>query len=349
MWALVVAGLLVACKAEPGASSGAKAPPPTERTPTPPPTKAPPTAGDDGASTAVAARTGDALPTRFDIAPGTKVAAIGDVHGDLAATRSALRLVGAIGAADDRWTGGKMVLVQTGDQLDRGDDEQAIVDLLQQLSEEAAAAGGAVHVLNGNHEFMNVMGDLRYVTPGGFADFADVAGLDLSDPRLSEVAEPMKARVAALAPGGPYAKVLAQRNTVVIVGDTVFVHGGVLPKHVPDGVESLQALNADARAWLVDGKTGAQTMASMVMANDGVVWTRLYSDPSQGGGCEQLDQMLTKVGAKRLVVGHTVQRDGVTSACDGKVWRIDVGMAAHYGGKPQAIVIEGNTVTVVGP
>jgi hypothetical protein len=286
------------------------------------------------------------LPTRFPAA--ARIVAIGDLHGDLAATRAALRLAGAIGE-DDHWAGGSLVLVQTGDQLDRGDDEQAIIDLLSRLTEEAAAAGGAVHVLNGNHEFMNVTGDLRYVTPGGFADFADVPGLDLGDVRLTDVAQPMRPRVAALSPGGPYARVLAQRNTVVVVGDTVFVHGGILPKHVPRGIDSLRQLNADARAALRGEASGADTLAQTIMAPDGVVWTRLYSDPAQGqAGCTELDTMLAKVGAKRLVVGHTVQLGGITSACDGKVWRIDVGMAAHYGGHPAVLRIEGDVVTPVG-
>jgi hypothetical protein len=46
-----------------------------------------------------------------------------------------------------------------------------------------------------------------------------------------------------------------------------------------------------------------------------------------------------------MVVGHTVQEGGITSACDGRVWRIDVGLAAHYGGRTQVLVIEGETVT----
>jgi hypothetical protein len=33
-----------------------------------------------------------------------------------------------------------------------------------------------------------------------------------------------------------------------------------------------------------------------------------------------------------MVVGHTVQDHGITSACDGTLWRIDVGLAKHYGG-----------------
>src|SRR5687768_17426401 len=68
-----------------------------------------------------------------------RLVAIGDLHGDLAATRSALRAAGAIDDAD-RWSGGELVIVQTGDVLDRGDDEQAILDLIFRLETEAAAA-----------------------------------------------------------------------------------------------------------------------------------------------------------------------------------------------------------------
>jgi hypothetical protein len=35
---------------------------------------------------------------------------------------------------------------------------------------------------------------------------------------------------------------------------------------------------------------------------------------------------------KRMVVGHTVQKQGINAACDGSVWRIDVGLAKLYDG-----------------
>ena len=41
------------------------------------------------------------------------------------------------------------------------------------LEKEAPAAGGRVVPLLGNHEMMNIMGDLRYVTPENYASFAD--------------------------------------------------------------------------------------------------------------------------------------------------------------------------------
>ncbi len=282
------------------------------------------------------------LGTRFP--EPSKVVAIGDVHGDLAATRRALRLAGAIDA-EDRWVGGSLVVVQTGDQLDRGDDEQAILDLFERLRVDAAAAGGAFHALNGNHELMNVAGDLRYVTPGGFADFEGIEGLSLDAPALEGLPPQARARAAAFLPGGPYARLLAERNTVVIVGASVFVHGGVLPRHVSRGVDDLVRINADVRQWLLGGDDHG-TLARDVMADDGVVWTRLYAG-DDAAACEQLGQALGRLGAARMVVGHTVQEHGITSGCDGKVWRIDVGLAAHYGGPTQVLVIEGDRVTPV--
>jgi hypothetical protein len=59
-----------------------------------------------------------------------------------------------------------------------------------------------------------------------------------------------------------------------------------------------------------------------------------------------LIETLEVLGASRMVVGHTVQ-DAANPACDGKVWRMDVGMAAHYGGSPAALAIENGTVTLL--
>ncbi|WP_437591133.1 metallophosphoesterase [Sorangium sp. So ce1000] len=270
-----------------------------------------------------------------------RVVAIGDVHGDLAATRAALRIAGAIDGAD-HWIGGKLVLVQTGDELDRGDGEQAIVDLFDRLAVEARAAGGAVYALNGNHEVMNVQLDFRYVTEGGFKDFEDVPGLDASAPRFTPVPPPARARAAAFVPGGAYAKKLAARDVIIAVGDTVFAHGGVLPAHTRYGIARI---NREVRAWM-EGKS--PSAPAVIAAEDSPVWARLYSsDPPPSPGstpCAALDQALAAMSAKRMVVGHTVQEHGITSACGDKVWRIDVGMSSHYGGKPAALEIVGDTV-----
>lgn len=264
---------------------------------------------------------------------------MGDVHGDLDATLRVLQLGGLIDD-DEHWAGEETVFVQTGDQLDRGDDEQAIIDLLSRLEQEAEAAGGAVHVLNGNHEYMNAAGDFRYVTPGGMEDFQDAEGVDVSADRVADLPEALRARAAAFMPGGPYAQVLATRNTVVIVGDTVFVHGGVLPKYAP----RVETINEAGRRWLSSGGTPPAAL----LAPDGPVWARDYSVPQPTEqACTDLGVALDELKAARMVVGHTVQARGITSACDGKVWRIDVGMAEHYGGAPAALELRGDQLKVL--
>lgn len=278
-------------------------------------------------------------PGPMRVVPTGRIVAIGDVHGDLSALREALRAAGVIDA-EDHWSGGTTTLVQTGDVLDRGDDEQAIMDLFERISGEAKAAGGLVVWLLGNHEIMNVRGDLRYVTPGGFKDFVDAPGVRVDDPKLARFPEAARARLSAFLPGGAYALKLSGLRVVAMVGETVFVHGGVLPPHVTYG---LDRLNAETSAWM----RGAGASPELLHLPDSPVWTRVYSAPGKEPACAVLDEALAAMGAKRMVVGHSVQPQGITSACEGKVWRIDVGMAKHYGGRPAALEIQGDAVRAI--
>jgi hypothetical protein len=63
--------------------------------------------------------------------------------------------------------------------------------------------------------------------------------------------------------------------------------------------------------------------------------------------CTDLATALAQLGAKRMVVGHTVQHHGVNSACEGQVWRIDVGMARYFGGPIEVLAIRGSDVAVL--
>lgn len=268
-------------------------------------------------------------PFRFPSAE--RVVAVGDLHGDLASTREALRLAGAIDG-QDRWIGGKLVLVQVGDQLDRGDDEPEILSLLERLSRDATQSGGAVHVLNGNHELMNASFDLRYVTDDGLRDYANVP-LSASTKLPPELPAEARGRAAAFAPGSELARKLAARNTIAIVGDTVFAHAGVLAKHVRYGVGRI---NDDVRHFL---RGDTMTLPAIVAADDAPIWTRLYGGKqTSADACRELDAVLAALSVKRMVVGHTVQGAGVTSACEGRVYRIDVGLSDYYGNKPTQVL-----------
>jgi calcineurin-like phosphoesterase family protein len=260
--------------------------------------------------------------------PG-RLIAIGDLHGDVSAARAALRLGGAIDDSD-RWIGKNLTVVQTGDELDRGDEEREILDLFERLKTAAAASGGQVIPLNGNHEIMNVQGDYRYVTPGGITAFA---GVSPRSPLARSAPAPFEDRAAAFLPGGAYALELAKRDVIAVVGDTVFVHGGVLPAHVRYGVD---AINRETREWM----SGASAQAPEVVAReDGPVWVREYSlEPVAASACDALGEVLAALHVRRMVVGHTVQKTGISSACEERVYRIDVGLSRYYGQGPIQIL-----------
>ncbi len=268
-----------------------------------------------------------------------RIVAVGDLHGDLEATERALRLAGAI---DDgrHWIGGDLVLVQTGDILDRGDGEQAILDLFVRLAAEAARAGGAVYRLLGNHELMNTALDFRYVTPGGFEDFNDAVEVDPADSSWADLDPGQRFRAAAFRPGGPYARILADAHLTLILDGNLFVHGGVLPEHVAAGLGQHNAL---VRAWL----RGEGPRPDEILRGDSEVWSRRFSKEVGGEDCATLDSVLTALNLRRMVVGHTVQSDGITSHCNDAVWCIDVGMAEAYGGPVEVLEIRGDSVRIL--
>ena len=101
-----------------------------------------------------------------------RVIAIADVHGGLTQFLSLLRRVELINAGNE-WAGGCTTFVQVGDLVDRGPHDRQVLDLIMGLQKAAPKQGGQVLVALGNHEVMNVMGDLRYVSTESFAFFKD--------------------------------------------------------------------------------------------------------------------------------------------------------------------------------
>ena len=123
--------------------------------------------------TAMAAPAGAASPRQSPSAQvqftgADRVVAFADVHGAYTELVTLLRETGIVDA-QDHWAAGRSHVVSLGDLLDRGADSRKVMDLLMRLQGEAATAGGQLHVVLGNHEAMNLLGDLRYVAPGEYA------------------------------------------------------------------------------------------------------------------------------------------------------------------------------------
>ncbi len=192
------------------------------------------------------------------VGAGDRVVAVGDVHGSYEGLVSILQRAELI---DDEahWVGGASTLVQTGDLFDRGARVRDVLDLLMRLQDEAAAAGGRVIVLLGNHEGMNLTNFYRDANPEVYAAFVDgksekrrKAGFknykefwSLRSKRAGEEPPPFSYEAKewwmnlhppglieygeAIGPDGLYGKWLRTLPVAVLVDDVLFVHGGVGP------------------------------------------------------------------------------------------------------------------------
>eukprot|EP00210_Caulerpa_lentillifera_P002342 g2247.t1 len=281
-----------------------------------------------------------------------KVIAIGDLHGDLRKTIRALELANVIRQGNrglPEWNGGNTVVVQLGDVLDRGDCEIGILMLLRELHDQAKNHGGGVYTLNGNHESLNVCGNFRYVTPGAFSESQVVAGM--TGKKLSfNWEDQVQARMSLYSPGGLLACELAKNPTVLVVNDTIFAHGGLLPVHVNYGLERI---NQEMSAWMKGDitPTGSKSTPPYIAMGgpNSILWNRTLGqerfDTSYDKyyACSMVKSVLKKVKAKRLVLGHTPQITGCNSECDGQLWRADVGMSKGVlNAEPQVLTIDKN-------
>lgn len=250
-----------------------------------------------------------------------RIVALGDLHADWDQTQMVLQGLGLVDD-DAHWTGGATVMVQTGDVMDRGADSQRLLRFLSTLRTEAQTAGGDVVPLLGNHEVMNLRGDWRYVE---LSDIAQYGGAP--------------ARRRALSPEGEDGKFLRSLSAVVHIAGTVFVHGGVHPDFAGNSLDETNQAIRDA----ID-----QPGPSAVLGDLGPLWYRGYILDPEEIACPRLDEALTMLGAQRMVVGHTTQRDGVMrSRCGGRLYAIDVGIAGVYGRHAGALEITPDAVTAL--
>lgn len=177
--------------------------------------------------------------------PRSRIVAIGDIHGELEGFAAILRAAGLIDEGR-RWTGGRARLVQTGDFLDRGAAVREVMDLLMRLEGEARRAGGRVDVLFGNHEAMNVLHDMRDVSPAAYTAFADRSS-ESRRARAFDAAAAAAGRqgreldreawmstrplgfveyVEAIGPSGRYGRWLRARKVALEAEGTIFMHAG---------------------------------------------------------------------------------------------------------------------------
>jgi Calcineurin-like phosphoesterase len=363
----------------------------------------------------------------------SRLIAIGDIHGAYDEFVSILIRTGLVDA-QQRWTGEHATLVQTGDFTDRGPGVRKVMDLLMTLEQKAKFERGEVVTLLGNHEVINIIGDLRYVTPEIVHAFVDGRSEQLQQEGWDKYAELAAARGKvrpsvpgvykqtreqwmaahppgwleyreALSPRGTYGKWLRGKQIATKIDGTIFMHAGINPDQpaTVDQVNSrardeiqkyeaffqkmidrklalpsftlqevLQAASSELEAAstimqaakasgnepdlrsfdvpLLRDAVEVQKIGDWsVLASEGPLWFRGYAQWSEADSAAKVAAFLDKSGVKRIVVGHTPQRDGrITPRFGGRVILIDTGMlTAVYNGKPSALELRDDSLKAI--
>jgi len=323
------------------------------------------------------------MPAAAAPSPLHRIVAVGDLHGDFAAWRDIARAAQLVNDAG-RWIGGEAVLVQTGDAVDRGPDSLKIIQDLMRLQREADRAHGQVVALVGNHEAMNLTGDLRYVSAADYAAFVDSgsarrrenvyaanrtaieAAYRQHDPQMTDdaikqawyQATPLGSieHRIAWAPDGQIGRWIVSNPAVALLDGNLFVHGGISPTYAR---LSIAEINRQMSAALT-----ARTTDPKAIINDpvGPLWYRGLATPNadaaQGQSAaadgtapaeppveDQLQTLLTGYQAKRIVIGHTPIPSGIAVLYQGRLIRIDTAISSVYGGKLSYLeILDGNPI-----
>jgi hypothetical protein len=281
-----------------------------------------------------------------------RIIVIGDLHGDYNLTIDSLKVAGVI---DDKlnWTGKDTVIVQVGDQVDRCrpfdhkcdhpdatlNDEASdikIMELFNKLNVKAKKDGGSIYSLLGNHELMNSLGNLNYVSYEGLREFDNY-----KDPKTGEVFKDGKeGRKHAFKPGHELAKMMGcTRVPSVIIGSFIFVHAGIVPKFLDvaniKSRKDLYKLNFAIRKWLL-GLINKDYVKNIVNSlKFSMFWDRILGSippnlSNDNDKCvDYLYPVLKIFKVKSMVVGHTPQffnnKEGINETCNGGLWRVDTG------------------------
>lgn len=303
-----------------------------------------------------------------------RIIVIGDLHGDMEMTIRALKISKLVDD-DMNWIGNDTVVVQIGDQVDRCrptqfkcDDPRAtindegsdvkILKLFTELHSKALKSGGAVYSLLGNHEIMNVIGNMNYVSYAGLDEFEDYK--DPKDP-TKKFKSGIEARKHAFAVGNEYGNFLGcTRSSAIIIGSNIFVHAGILPEftyklQLKDRTD-ISKLNRAVRTWLL-GKISKTHVEKIVGSfKDSMFWTRILGSipphmNNEDPTCEKyLEPVLNLFNVGHMIVGHTPQfyanEEGINATCEGKLWRVDNGVSGAFDKFDSTVSSEGEKMTM---
>lgn len=247
---------------------------------------------------------------------------LSDIEGEFDALRNLL-IANKVISNTYEWIFGKGHLVICGDLFDRGKDVPAVLWLLYKLEQDAMAKGGYVHTILGNHDMMNLSGDLRYVDKK-YMKSAEAMGFDYMD-LYNEHTE--------------LGRWLRSKNLVEKVGENICLHGGFSAEINKLGL-SIVELNKVSRPYIGFKDLKKIVIDSTILkifSSNGLFWNRDYFPKDQPVDEKAIDETLALHKAKRIIVGHTIIATNVGFYHNGKVLGIDVN---QHAGKHEGALFE---------
>ncbi|MCF6239848.1 MAG: metallophosphoesterase [Bacteroidales bacterium] len=188
-----------------------------------------------------------------------KIMAIGDLHGGFDELCTFL-INNKITDEDLNWTWGKGHLVFAGDVFDRGNKVTECFWLIYKLEQEAALAGGKVHLILGNHEIMELSGDKRYLADK-YIHLCNRLNYNYSELYSDKTI---------------LGKWIRTKNIVLIINNILFVHGGISPKLIQQKI-SMQNINQTVKNILNRPNMEAKNPTEeLIMGASGPLWYRGY-------------------------------------------------------------------------
>jgi hypothetical protein len=242
----------------------------------------------------------------------TPIFVVADTHGEYEILVGMLRKQRIV---DEKlhWKFGRGQLVILGDVFDRGAHQTEILWLFYQLEAEARAARGALHLVLGNHETMELLGDGRYLNPR----YRDIAGT-LGVRNYSQLFDA----------GSVLGQWLRSKPAVLKLNGLLCLHGGISRELVDRGF-TLHDINDTVRGALarpVFNDAAARERAEFVFGQAGPLWYRGYF-PAEANGpvatADDVAQIRKFFGVEKVLVGHT-KVPTITPLYDGAVIAVQV-------------------------
>ncbi|WP_196888475.1 metallophosphoesterase [Aureivirga sp. CE67] len=236
----------------------------------------------------------------------SKIASLSDIHGQF---DLAIEIMKNNKIIDENlnWNYGNGHFVIVGDIFDRGDKVNETLWFVYNLEKQAEKVGGKVHFLLGNHEFMILKNDDRYIHDK-YVNVTKVLG---------------KSYAELYGKNTVLGKWLRSKSTAVKINNSVFVHGGVSQEFLDHRKDfDLAEINEIMRSAIDMSKDEMKTknIYEPYFKSNSLIWFRgyFYGDMKD----EEVGSILKEIDSEHLVVGHCSNEE-IVKLFDGKVYGVD--------------------------